>query len=149
MTPREFVPRFAARSVSDAPEAESLLTDPSFRAALYREIHNSLPVDARVLLRQLLNKEIDYRRGAWEPSKPLDAGERSCIRRTWFGVRFSSAVDVQFLVGGGLEETLQYLREQPEAGAKEAIDYLLKYKSAGDFDDLEGWAQWRDSYFRS
>jgi len=41
------------------------------------------------------------------------------------------------------------LREQPEAGAKEAIDYLLKYKSAGDFDDLEGWAQWRDSYFRS
>jgi hypothetical protein len=71
MTPREFVLRYATRSVSEAPEAESLLTDPSFRVALYGEIHSDPSIDACVLLRQLLDKEIGYRRDVWEGVIPF------------------------------------------------------------------------------
>jgi hypothetical protein len=55
---------------------------------------------------------------------------------------------VQSLVGGGVEETIRYLRDQPGDEAKKALQYLLECKSAGDFDDLKGWASWRDSYYK-
>ena len=170
MTPREFVLRYATRSLSGAPEAESLVTDPGFRVALYREIHSDESVDARVLLRELLDKEIDYRRDSWE--KPIDPDEPDYFENIyWCGFLLyrcgdpqdalqiwraknlnmdtSCGTDAQSLVGGGVEETIQYLRDQPGGEAKEAIEYVLMCKSSGEFHDLKGWFQWRDSYYKA
>jgi hypothetical protein len=54
------------------------------------------------------------------------------------------AFDIQFLVGGGVDQTIQYLESRGEKGA---VEYLKSYRSARDFEDLPGWERFRIHYF--
>ena len=52
--------------------------------------------------------------------------------------------DGQFLVGGGVEETIKYLEER---GQKAPADYLKELKACKELDDLQGWERFRIHYF--
>lgn len=55
--------------------------------------------------------------------------------------------DVQFLVGGGVEETLDYLDRADQPDGKQAASYLTKCAEVGDFDNLDLWRESRIAYF--
>ena len=55
------------------------------------------------------------------------------------------AFDVQFLVGAGIENTISFLATEDE---KDILEYILKCKTCGDFDDLDTWYAWRYAYFK-
>jgi hypothetical protein len=52
--------------------------------------------------------------------------------------------DVQFLVGAGVEQTLDYLRRND---LHSIATYVEKCKGSGDFDDLTKWEGFRINYF--
>ena len=54
------------------------------------------------------------------------------------------AFDVQFLVGAGVDQTLEYLESK---GLGEAKTYMLECRDAGAFDNLEQWYDSRKAYF--
>lgn len=45
-------------------------------------------------------------------------------------------IDVQFLCGAGLESTKAYLRQTAGDDARDALEYLAKCETAGDFRDF-------------
>jgi len=53
-------------------------------------------------------------------------------------------IDVQLLVGAGLDETKAYLLSVDDRNAKEAYDYLIKCEKSGDFIDFNN-----DKYLES
>jgi hypothetical protein len=55
--------------------------------------------------------------------------------------------DIQFLTGAGLNQTIEYLESSADPEARSALEYIMKCRAAGDFDDLQAWAIWRTDYF--
>jgi hypothetical protein len=54
--------------------------------------------------------------------------------------------DVQFLVGGGVRETMAYLAACAEPWAREVLEYLTSCEQASDFRDLAAWREGRYAY---
>jgi hypothetical protein len=52
--------------------------------------------------------------------------------------------DVQYLVGAGVEQTLEYLRENR---SNSIAEYIAKCKQSRDFEDLDRWERFRIDYF--
>lgn len=52
--------------------------------------------------------------------------------------------DIQFLVGAGVDETVQYLEAQGQA---QAVAYIKECQLSRDFEDLPGWERFRIHYF--
>jgi len=48
-------------------------------------------------------------------------------------------VDVQLLAFAGVDNTLKYLKALDTEESRKAIDYIVKSKEAGDFDDIESY----------
>jgi hypothetical protein len=138
-----------------------LIDDASFREGLYREIHQRPSQAHRPLLRELLIKEMKYREEDpdsdffenlyWCGFLLYRIGDVSDVALLWQAknVNFDTAsgFDVQFLVGAGVEETIRYLQMKSDKDSRAALEYLVKSKEAGDFDDLATWFRWRDQYF--
>ena len=56
----------------------------------------------------------------------------------------ASGLDGQFLVGAGVERTLEHLRNTEKS---DIADYIQELKHLGEFDDLGGWEKFRIHYF--
>lgn len=118
------------------------------------------------LLRALFAIEVEYR--SQEEEDPADDGTGfeniyACALllfdlgapedtlRLWAAKRLNMdlgvGLDVQFLVGAGVDATLEALSAQPAAAAREAAEYLEACRTAGDFDDLSDWRRRRYEYF--
>jgi hypothetical protein len=52
--------------------------------------------------------------------------------------------DGQFLVGGGVEQTIEYLSD---GSNEEAVEYIKKLRDLKEFDYLPTWEQFRVHYF--
>jgi hypothetical protein len=52
--------------------------------------------------------------------------------------------DGQFLVGAGIEQTINYLLSN---GQRKIADHICSLKDLGELDDLEKWEQFRIHYF--
>ncbi len=55
--------------------------------------------------------------------------------------------DIQFLVGAGVDATIEYLTQNNDPDASDAVDYIRVCKEAGDFDYLDDWLNFRIDYF--
>lgn len=55
-------------------------------------------------------------------------------------------LDIQLLVGAGVEETLHYLQQVSEGWAVEAASYIQQCQAGGDFEDLEEYQVTMDTY---
>ena len=60
-----------------------------------------------------------------------------------------SGIDIQLIVGAGLERTIAYLREQNSQEAEDAVSYLEECVESGDFKNLAGWQEFFRNYFGS
>jgi hypothetical protein len=163
MTPSELVRQYRGDSVPLPQEVLSQLDEPSFRADVLHAIHRDPTINAAGLLRIILKREVAYRRtdGAGEYFENLywcafllwRVGDVRDVLALWQAkqTNFDTAcgLDVQCLVGAGVNETVAYLRASPDAEAPNALDYLLKCREAGDFAELEDWSKWRSAYFDS
>jgi hypothetical protein len=58
-------------------------------------------------------------------------------------------VDIQLLVGAGVERTIAYLKEQNSQEAKDAGSYIEECVESGDFKNLAGWQEFFRNYFGS
>jgi hypothetical protein len=47
-----------------------------------------------------------------------------------------------------VEATILYLRVRTDSESREALEYIQDCIRAGNFDDMEGWASFREQYFR-
>jgi hypothetical protein len=52
--------------------------------------------------------------------------------------------DTQFMVGGGVDDTIKYLEDQGQTGPASLIKELKKFS---ELDDLQGWERFRIHYF--
>ena len=162
MTEREFVAQNRGPSVEMSAESLRLLGDPLFRQEVLREIQRNPSLDASGLLRELLRMEVEYRRsdrndGAffeniyWCAFLLWRVGDLGDVMLLWRAkhTNFDTGcgLDIQFLMGAGVDETISYLQRQTDVDSRDALEYILKCKAAGDFDNLEGWASWRAKYF--
>ena len=55
--------------------------------------------------------------------------------------------DIQFLVGAGVQKTIDFLENIKNPDAEKALEYIQLCQTAGDFDNLPKWESFRKDYF--
>lgn len=146
-----------------SPESDAALADPEFREQVYRVLHPTPTADDRDLLLRLLALEVEYRNDQMNSGEHFESLYWCAFLLSQLGVvddalpmwrakhvNFDTACgfDVQFLVGAGVDQTLVYLSGSDDPNAKDAHDYILECRDAGDFDDLASWNEYRSAYFK-
>lgn len=156
MNAAEFIKRYTEQGYAASDEAVARLADASFREEIYRHLHSSVSPSDGVLLQELLIQEISARRKHsddefhenlyWCAFLLYQVGDVQDIELLWEAknIDFDTACgfDVQFLVGAGVEATIQYLRERENSDAKAALDYMVAYNDASDLGSLDECYQW-------
>ena len=138
------------------------LLDPETRRGIYGFMHRNLSPLDRWLLRQLLLLEMQYRA---DESKPQDyfenlywcgllmyqIGNLDDVLLLWSAkhVNFDTGCgfDIQFLVGAGVDSTIEYLVKSHNPDAHDALCYIRECQKAGDFDNLSDWLAFRLAYY--
>ena len=153
---------FLSEYPSSATKNASFLTDPAFRDSIYQALHPSPENRFLPLLRELFQLEVDYRSDEsndgdyfeniyWVALFLYQFGELDDVIPMWRGKHTNMdtgrGFDIQFLVGAGVETTLDYLQDHADQESTRIAAYLSACKEAGDFDDLEGWLASRIRYF--
>lgn len=155
-----------------SPESLTLLRQFERRGRIYQRLlehSRSRPralVGCGPLLRALLALEVEYR--SQDEEDPADNGNGfeniyACALllfdlgapedalRLWEAKRLNMdlgvGIDVQFLVGAGVDETLDALSTDDSTAARAAAAYLQKCRAAGDFEELTTWRRARYEYF--
>lgn len=148
-------------------DAQRMLSDVSRRVDLYRRLHPGPDAEHGPLLRALLEHECAFRR-ATDAAPAADdddsfenlyrcalllfqLGRVEDVLPLWrakhIDMDTGCGLDIQFLVGAGVDETLAFLAASSDPAAREAGAYIADCRLGGDFDDLPGWLAWRRAYF--
>ena len=163
MQTAEFVRRYFDLDFASSQEVMKLLDDALFREALYAELRHDPSGAQRPLLRNLLHKEMRYRQERPDGDSFENlyrcafllyrVGDVRDVELLWQAknVDFDTGCgfDVQFLAGAGIDETVRYLQMKPDMDSAAALEFILKRKESGGFDDLETWFRWREQYFET
>jgi hypothetical protein len=162
MLASEFV-ELARRCSPDLPPPDILSlidSDEEFRYEVCLKLNKSVSAVDRPLARHLLKLDIESHRD--EDAGMSDELRLSALLLYKIGnvedapllweaksVNFDTycGLDVQFLVGAGVEKTLSYLRGIGGEQALEAAQYIEGCRDAGDFNNLESHAEVWDRYF--
>ncbi|CAN0506154.1 unnamed protein product [Discosporangium mesarthrocarpum] len=150
----------------ESPEGEAALRDPSARESVYRALHPRAPVAATPLLRRLLDLEIGYRKtdSARSGNEPdyfenlywcalllCGLGDPSDALPLWNAKQTNmdtgAGLDIQFLVGAGVDATVEHLLSLGSPPASDAAEEIRACEAAGDFEELESWRAGREAYF--
>jgi hypothetical protein len=160
MTPEHAIEEW--RRDSETQEGHAALADPAFRGQIYRSLHPNPDSADHALLLRLLELEMKYRGDDTNSGEHFEnlywcgllvqrLGIITDVLPLWRAknVNFdaSCGFDAQFLVGAGVEQTLDYLSRTDHPQAKDAYDYLIICRDAQDFEDLDLWLESRISYF--
>ncbi len=159
MDAKKFLESYAANADADL----SVLTDSLFRESIYQSIHPEPPAELLPLIRELFLREVQYRADEendgqhfenlyWAALFLYQLGDFNDVIPMWnakhtnmdTGVGF----DIQFLVGQGVEETLQWLRQQRDPLSDRIANYITECRNAGDFEELDQWLASKINYFR-
>lgn len=143
-------------------QLDTLLNDNYIRKGVYIELHNKLMPIHKKIVRKLLQIEImqreedlyeDYEMFYWCIFLLSRLGDTSDVEIIWkakyLDFDASLGVDAQFLIGAGLENTLEYLKNKNNDEAIEIMNYILECKGEGYFDNLQDWYSYRFNYFSS
>ncbi len=81
----------------------------------------------------------------------FDVGDPDDVPLMWRAKQadFDASIgfDGQFLVGAGVQATLQRLHAVEDKDAAAAADYISECDAAGEFDDMATWREWRGRCF--
>ena len=139
-----------------------VLDDAEFRQDIYTKLHPCPEPSLLALVRELFQRE-QANRFAHEPiSNQFESlywaamflyqiGDVSDVIPMWkaknLDMDSGAGFDVQFLVGPGIERTLDYLDNQKPNDSRLAAAYIRKCDAAGDFDDMDEWLSAKISYY--
>lgn len=135
--------------------------DISTPAARERALQSIPPRDAaqhHPILKAIFQKEVEYHRAEEDFTYGENiyccafllycVGKREDIPDLWaakqINMDLASGFDIQFLVGAGVDASLDYLHT---IGLDEAAQYINKCQVCGDFDDLQAWFEHQQAYF--
>ncbi len=156
-----FIMKYSQPDFAISEDTTRLLQDPSFRESLLKELHGIVNQSHAQLLREILTREMEYRRAEptgdlyenlyWAAFLLYRIGDLNDVLLLWRAKNLDfdtfCGFDIQFLVGAGVNSTIQYLHPSFDPEAWKAEAYILGCKNSGDFEDLEGWFDWRMTYF--
>ena len=57
------------------------------------------------------------------------------------------AFDIQFLVGAGVQTTIEYLEKRGDSDSEKALNHIKSCQNAGYFGDMDSWRKFRKEYF--
>ena len=139
-------------------EAEDKNAD--FRYAVSQELNRTLSEEDRHFAQYLLEQEIAHHLGlsggVYESIKlcayllfRLGHVEDSLAIWRAKAINFDThcGVDVQLLVGAGVQETLDWLRRQGSQDAQHAVSWIEGCTATGDFKNPDGYRQFASRYF--
>lgn len=161
MNRKHFIRSFVEANFALSDEAEHFMANAPFREKLYCELHKSLKPEHALILRALMEFEIQDRQNDsigdlyeslyWCGFLLYRIGDINDVSLLWRAKNtdFDTFLgfDTQFLVGAGVDVTIQYLQEQSDLESLEALKYIYKCQEAGDFDNMDSWFNYRMSYF--
>jgi hypothetical protein len=130
---------------------------PAERASTLERISPAQARENHVLLQEIFASEIEYRASDsaaehfenlyWCAYLLFCVGDPADVPMMWSAkhINFDTACgfDIQFLLGGGVDQTLEYLRSH---GHQEIADALLAYEDELR-SDLAEWSTFRHRYF--
>ena len=132
----------------------------AFRDEVLRELNRTLSDDDRHFIHYLLEQEIIYHRdlpgGVCESIKfgaylLFRLGHVEDSLRIWraksTNFDTSCGIDVQMLVGAGVDETLAWLRQENSKDAQNAVSWIEDCVETGDFKHLESYRRFASEYF--
>jgi hypothetical protein len=139
-------------------EAEDKNAD--FRYAVSQELNRTLHEEDHYFAQYLLEQEIAHHRGlsggVYEGIKlcayllfRLDHVEDSLLIWRAKATNFDThcGVDVQLLVAAGVQETLNWLRQQESQDAQHAVNWIEGCAATGDFKNPDGYREFASRYF--
>ena len=160
MNAKEFV-KLARQSIPNLPDANTLalLNDESFRAEVCDEINKSVSASDRELSRHILKLDTASHQGDWGMSDDMRLSafllfkianvEDSLLIWQAKESNFDTfcGLDIQLTVGAGIDETITYLKSLSDESALAAATYIEECRNAGDFKNLDKYAEEWDKYF--
>lgn len=142
------------------PDNDGYDVNAKFRAAVCKELKRSLSQADHQFVRYLVEQEmLDHQideGGIGENIKlcayllyKLGQVEDSLLLWRAKNTNFDTlcGIDVQLLVGAGVEQTLAFLRTQDTEEAQAAIEYIEECVETGDFKDLDGYRAYVERCF--
>lgn len=130
------------------------------RASVLTELHKTLSLKDRALIRFLLEQEIVCRQNETETDSDsihlcgfllFLLGQPEDIELLWQAKKATfdtwCGFDIQFLVGAGVAPTLAALQSIEKEWAEEARTYIEECQRAGDFGNLESYRHEKQRYF--
>jgi hypothetical protein len=161
MSPTEFVSLTRA-SAPELPDTTHLdqLEDEAFRYAVCEELNKCVLPSDRSLARYIMRLYVtSHGGGSWGMSDDI----RLCafvlykianvedVPLLWEAktANFDTfcGLDIQMLVGAGVDQTLDYLKTLGNEHAVAAADYIKRCRVTGDFNYLDRYAEEWDRYF--
>ena len=161
MTPAEFV-SLSRQMAPDLPDATllCLLDDARFRYSVCEVLLKTPTVVDRMLSRYILRLYIQsHGNGNWGMSDDIrlcafvmyKIGNVQDVPLLWEAkcANFDTfcGLDIQMLVGGGVDETIAYLNTVGDDEARKAVEYIEGCREAGDFNSLHKYAEEWNRYF--
>jgi hypothetical protein len=162
LTPTEFIQLARERNptLPDANILSLIETDEHFRCAVCEELNKTVAESDRALARHILKLYIESHRGdKWGMSDEIrlsafllyKIGNVEDVPLLWKAkeANFDTfcGLDIQLLVGAGVEETLAYLKGLSDKDSLAAAIYITECRDAGDFKYIHGYAEEWDRYF--
>jgi len=161
MTPAEFV-NLARHSAPDLPDASvlTLLQDEAFRYSVCKELNHSVGSSDRALARYILRLDIQSHGGGdWGMSDYIrlsafllyKIANVEDVPLLWEAKRANfdtfCGLDIQLLVGAGVDNTLGYLRDVDDEDSLAAAKYIEDCRKTGDFNHIHKYAEEWNRYF--
>ena len=140
--------------------ADINLSDPRHREAFLKSVEPTReavkPIHRELL--EMFKSEMEYREGSgeldyfeqlyWSALLLYLIGDPADVPLMWqakhINIDIGCGFDGQFLVGAGVDTTIDYLDRNGEV---EISTYIRKMKEHGEFADLESWEKFRIGYF--
>lgn len=161
MHPKQFIQNYQKISFRSSDEAIHLIANAAYREQLYVELHLQLKAKNAPLLRDLLTVEMQDRQDSsigdffenlyWCAFLLYRIGNSSDIALLWQAKNIDfdsfSGFDTQFLVGAGVQTTIEHLQALSDENATAILKHILQCQQSGDFDDMESWFQDKMDYY--
>lgn len=158
----DFIEKFRKESFVLSEDLKSQLKNDKFRSELYKVILLKDVFSFHSLLQILFDFELSYRLDETHDGEFFEniyhcafllfkIGDLQDVIPMWKAKRsdfdLGCGFDVQFLVGAGVQKTIDFLENIKNPDAEKAIEYIQSCQKAGDFDDLPKWESFRKDYF--
>lgn len=162
MNANEFINEYKNARFNLSEEMRSNLQDDELRDGIYKLIQLKDASSFHSLLKALFNYEVNYRNDEGNDGEFFENIYHCAFflftvsdlndvipmyEAKMSNFDLGCGFDIQFLIGAGVEETINYLCQNKNPTSQSALEYIKACQTGGDFDNLEEWIEHKKSYF--